>query len=197
MDRSSATQTAPAAPRFWNVPNSITMGRLVLGFIVFALLGGEWYAPALALFLIASLSDALDGYLARALNQETAVGRQLDPLVDKIIVIGSYVSLLIVPGTGVRPWMVTTIVVRELIVQALRSLIEGRGEPFGARAAGKLKTLFQCVSICAILAALVLRIEPTSPWLWLRDALTWIAILLTVYSGIGYVKLAWPRLKGE
>src|SRR5947209_7615652 len=78
-------------------------------------------------------SDALDGYLARKLGQETPVGRQLDPLVDKLIVGAALVHLLPLKGSGLMPWMVTTIVVRELIVQALRSLIEGRGEPFGAR----------------------------------------------------------------
>src|SRR5262249_17034527 len=112
-----------------------------------------------------------------------------------VIVTGAFIYLLTIDGTGLAPWMVTAIVVRELIVQALRSLIEGRGEPFGARRAGKLKTLFQCLAISAIL--LGLAIQPGPRWLWFRDALPGTAIVLTIYSGLGYVILAWPKLRGD
>jgi CDP-diacylglycerol--glycerol-3-phosphate 3-phosphatidyltransferase len=190
------TTTRPAPPRFWNVPNTLTMGRLVLGLAVCGLISGGLYFIALCVFAVAALSDALDGYLARLLKQETPIGRQLDPLVDKLIVCGALIYLLPLKDTGLMPWMVTAIVVRELIVQALRSLIEGRGEPFGARMAGKLKTTFQCLAIAAILFGQAV-IEPTSSWLWLRDAFLWIAVALTVYSGCGYLALAWPKLKGE
>src|SRR5262245_24125272 len=131
-------------PRFWNVPNTLTLSRLVLAVVVFVLISFAYYFSALAVFTLAALTDALDGYFARLLNQGTAIGRQLDPLIDKVIVAGTYIYLLTVPGTGVLPWMVTTIVVRELLIQGLRSLLEGQGHPFGARFAGKLKTLFQC-----------------------------------------------------
>jgi CDP-diacylglycerol--glycerol-3-phosphate 3-phosphatidyltransferase len=183
------------APRFWNVPNTLTVGRLGLSVVVFALIAYRWYASALVVFGLAALTDALDGYLARLLDQATAIGRQLDPLVDKVIVTGGFIYLLTIPGTGVAPWMVTAIVVRELVVQAVRSLIEGRGEPFGARWAGKLKTTFQCLSISAILLALA--VEPTRPWLFARDLLTWAAVALTIYSGLGYLGLAWPKLRGD
>src|ERR687889_803091 len=116
--------------RFWNVPNSLTMSRLAMAFAVFGLAG---------------LTDALDGYFARLLGQSTVIGRQLDPLVDKVIVSGGFIYLLTVEGTGLAPWMVTLIVTRELLIQWLRSLLEGSGEAFGARSAGKLKTLFQCL----------------------------------------------------
>ncbi len=190
----TTTRTAP--PRFWNVPNSLTVGRLVLGLIVCGLISLGWFFSALCVFGIAASSDALDGYLARRLGQETAIGRQLDPLVDKLIVSGALIFLLPRPDTGLMPWMVAAIVIRELVVQALRSLIEGRGEPFGAKMAGKLKTTFQCLAIAAILFGLW-TIEPKSSWLWVRDALSWIAVILTIYSGCGYLALAWPILKGE
>src|SRR5262245_5188119 len=119
-----------AAPRFWNVPNTLTLGRLVLAVAVFALIARAYYLAALLVFAVAALTDALDGYLARRLNQMTAIGRQLDPLVDKVIICGGFVFLLAVPDSGLWPSMVAAIIVRELIVQALRSLIEGRGEPF-------------------------------------------------------------------
>jgi CDP-diacylglycerol---glycerol-3-phosphate 3-phosphatidyltransferase len=185
---------APQPPsRFWNVPNTLTVSRLVLAVGVFGLIGAEAFWSALMVFSVAALTDALDGYWARRLGQVTSLGRQLDPLVDKVIVSGSFIYLLTIRDTGLAPWMVTVIVVRELIVQALRSLIEGRGEPFGARWAGKLKTTFQCLSIAAILLGLALH--PARPWLLARDALTWAAVALTVYSGMGYLSLAWPKLR--
>ena len=189
-----AVATAPARARFWNVPNALTVGRLALAVVVFALIGLEQYALALFAFVIAALSDALDGYFARLLQQSTAVGRQLDPLVDKVINSAGYIYLLTVPNTGLEPWMDTTIIVRELLIQGLRSHLEGQGQPFGARWAGKLKTVFQCLSIAAIL--LSLAIHPPPSWLLVRDALTWTAVALTLYSGLGYVALALPRLRG-
>ena len=120
-----------------------------------------WYWSALVVFVVAALTDALDGYFARLLDQGTAIGRQLDPLVDKVIVCGAFIYLLTVPGdTGLAPWMVTTIVVRELLIQGLRSHLEGGGQAFGAKTAGKLKTLVQCLSISAILVVLGLQPSP-------------------------------------
>ena len=186
--------SAAARPRFWNVPNALTMGRLGLAFVMFGMIAGGWYVAALATFGLAALTDALDGYFARLLGQSTAIGRQLDPLVDKVMVAGAYIYLLPIGGTGLAPWMVTAIVARELVIQWLRSLIEGRGEPFGANWAGKLKTLVQCLSIIAILLALA--VNPPPAWLWGRDALTWLAVFLTLYSGLGYVFLARTMLRG-
>lgn len=189
--------TTPAAERFWNVPNTLSVARLVLAVGLCALIGQEIYLGALLVFVVAALTDWFDGYLARKLNQATAIGRQLDPLVDKVIVAGCYIYLVAFPSekTGLYPWMVTVILARELIVQALRSLIEGRGQPFGARWAGKFKTTFQFLSIIAIL--LGLEYPPGRIAALARDALTWGAVALTVYSGWGYLRLAWPALRGE
>jgi CDP-diacylglycerol---glycerol-3-phosphate 3-phosphatidyltransferase len=184
----------PAQSGFWNVPNSLTMSRLALAVVVFALISYGFYTAALVVFAIASLTDTLDGYFARLLGQTSAIGRQLDPLVDKFLVCGGFIYLLTIPNTGLFPSMVTIIIIRELLVQAVRSLIEGRGEPFGAMMAGKLKTTVQCLSISAILLALA--VKPSREWLYVRDALTWAAVLLTIYSGVGYMTLAWPRIRG-
>ena len=129
---------------------------------VFALIANQWYFWALAIFVIAAVTDALDGYFARLLKQDTPLGRQLDPLVDKVIVSGCYIYLATIPGTGVMPWMVTAIVVRELLIQGLRSHLEGRGQAFGARMAGKLKTVVQCLSICMVLLCLALLPSSTA-----------------------------------
>jgi CDP-diacylglycerol--glycerol-3-phosphate 3-phosphatidyltransferase len=186
-----------APPRFWNIPNVLTVSRLVLGVIVFGLIEYRQFAAALVVFVVASLTDAIDGYVARWLDQCTAIGRQLDPLVDKMLVSGGFIYLLAVQGTGLAPWMVTLIITRELFIQWLRSLLEGRGEAFGARAAGKLKTLFQCLAISAILLGLSFRLTPTSPWLLGRDIIIWAAVALTLYSGIVYVFIALPLLRRE
>jgi CDP-diacylglycerol--glycerol-3-phosphate 3-phosphatidyltransferase len=185
------------APKFWNVPNTLTLSRLGLAVVVYALISYACYFSALVVFTIAALTDALDGYFARLLNQESPIGRQLDPLVDKVIIAGTYVYLLTlsIPATGLYPWMVTTVIVRELLIQGLRSHLEGQGHPFGARLAGKCKTVFQCLSIIAILYCLWVR--PPYYWTLGRDVLTWTAVGLTIYSGIGYVVVAMPWLRGK
>jgi CDP-diacylglycerol--glycerol-3-phosphate 3-phosphatidyltransferase len=192
---------APAIPRFWNVPNTLTIGRLALAVLVFVLVDYERYTWALALFVVAAITDALDGYFARLLNQDTPIGRQLDPLIDKVIVSGCYIYLSSIPGTGVMPWMVTAIIVRELLIQGLRSHLEGQGQPFGARTAGKLKTVVQCCSISAALLCLSLahNFLHDVPYVLflLRDVLTWSAVALTLYSGLVYIWIALPKLRGE
>jgi CDP-diacylglycerol--glycerol-3-phosphate 3-phosphatidyltransferase len=186
------------APRhFWNVPNTLTISRLALALGVFVLIDYELYNGALVLFFLASATDALDGYFARLLKQDTPLGRQLDPLIDKVIVAGCYIYLATIPDTGVLPWMVTAIVVRELLIQGLRSHLEGQGQPFGARTAGKLKTVVQCASISAVLLVLGLSISAPPPLLLVRDALTWLAVALTLYSGLSYIWIALPSLRGE
>ncbi len=190
--------TLARSPRgFWNVPNSLTMGRLALAVVVFALISREYYGWALAVFVAAALTDALDGYFARLLGQDTPIGRQLDPLIDKVIVSGCYIYLVTVKGTGVMPWMVTAIIVRELLIQGLRSLLEGQGQPFGARTAGKLKTVIQCASISAVLLGLAIEPASAARLVPLRDGLTYLAVALTIYSGMVYIVIAWPRLHGE
>lgn len=195
---STAVADAPARPagRFWNVPNTLTVSRLGLAVFVFAAISAGWYGWAFGLFVVAAVSDALDGYFARLLGQDTPLGRQLDPLIDKVIVAGAYIYLATIPGTGVLPWMVTAIVVRELLIQGLRSLMEGQGQAFGAKAAGKLKTLFQCLSISAVLLALW-HGSPPDALIWTRDAFTWIAVFLTIYSGASYLWAAGPALRSE
>jgi CDP-diacylglycerol---glycerol-3-phosphate 3-phosphatidyltransferase len=183
-DLSATLASAPR--RFWNVPNSLTVGRIDF----------QLYIAAMAVFIVAAVTDALDGYFARLLQQATPLGRQLDPLIDKVIVSGCYIYLATIPGSGVLPWMVTAIVVRELLIQGLRSHLEGQGQAFGARTAGKLKTVVQCISISVVLFCLSLE-SPHFGLLALRDGATWLAVLLTVYSGISYVWIAMPKLRGE
>ena len=206
MSATTLVEPAPPPPPrgaepFWNVPNAITLSRLGLAFIVFAGVAYGYFFASLILFVAASLTDALDGFVARRLGQSTAIGRQLDPLVDKVINCGSYIYLLTIPTarTGLYPWMVTTIVVRELLIQGLRSHLEGAGQAFGAKWAGKFKTFFQCVSISFILGALWLQAGVAEPLVRLnaiRDLTTWVAVGLTIYSGLGYFALAVTQFRG-
>jgi CDP-diacylglycerol--glycerol-3-phosphate 3-phosphatidyltransferase len=83
------------------------------------------------------------------------------------------------------------------LIQGLRSHLEGGGQPFGARTAGKLKTVFQCLSISAVLLCLSLEPSPLPALFWIRDALTWLAVALTLYSGFSYIWIALPKLRGE
>lgn len=182
--------------RFWNVPNTLSVSRLGLAAVVFAAISAEWYGWAFGLFVVAAVSDWLDGYFARLLNQDTPLGRQLDPLVDKVIVCGVYIYLAAIPGTGVYPWMVAAIVVRELLIQGLRSLLEGQGQAFGAKMVGKLKTLFQCLSLSSVLYILWMG-EVDRNLILLRDVFTWSAVGLTIYSGAAYLWGAGPALRNE
>jgi CDP-diacylglycerol--glycerol-3-phosphate 3-phosphatidyltransferase len=182
---------------FWNIPNTLSLLRLLLVGGICWSLDSQQPLVALAIFLIASATDALDGYLARVLSQVTSLGRQLDPLVDKIIVISTLICLVPLAASGVAPWMVVLVVTRELLVQAVRSQIEGRGEPFGARLAGKLKMIAQCVAVSLAIFS-VGRADSSRLWLVLaRDLSLWVMLALTLYSGIIYLKIAWPRLIGE
>lgn len=181
--------------RFWNIPNALSISRLALAAVAWGLIARSLFTAALVVFSIAAITDALDGFIARLLKQESDIGRQLDPLVDKILIIGTLVYLLTIPETGVAPWMVAAVTTRELAIQWVRSLLEGRGIAFGAKASGKLKTVFQCLAIVAVLFVSAIGVDRYPPARIVRDALLWIAVLQTLYSGIVYAKLAAPRLK--
>lgn len=181
-------------PSLWNVPNTLTISRLGLGVLMLIALTYHAYVLAIVLFLLASITDALDGYFARLLNQATAFGRQLDPLVDKLLIAGVLVYLVAIPGSGLAPWMAAVIIARELLIQWLRSLLEGQGEAFGAKWSGKVKTVLQCSAIVASLVSLASN--PPAGWLVLtRDLIIWSAVGLTLYSGVAYAISARSRLR--
>ncbi len=124
------------------------------------------------------------------------VGRQLDPLVDKILVTGTLIYLLTIPGSGIYPWMAIIVVSRELVIQWLRSLIEGKGEAFGAKLAGKLKTFTQCLAIVLSLLVLSLGQATVGALPLARDVVLLLAVFLTVYSGYSYLLLGYRYFKG-
>ncbi len=182
-------------PSIFNVPNIFTTARLILAIATFALIDGAFYSPALVVFVIAASTDWIDGYWARKYDQVTQVGRIFDPFVDKVIICGAFIFLAAVPDSGVRAWMATLVVGREILVTALRSFIENAGGDFSANMAGKLKMVFQCVAVGASLFALWWPTNPARgqvpPWLdWTLFVSVWVAVLSTVQSGLGYVVAA-------
>lgn len=190
--RERAFGAGQAPERLWNIPNAITLSRLALTPVVCVLIFLKQDFWALVVFTLASATDALDGYLARRLGQTSVLGRQLDPLVDKMIVISAMVFLVVRPGSGLAPWMLAAIVARELVVQAVRSQVEGRGAAFGARWSGKLKTLLQCLAVAAILACSAFQAGELLTHA--RNIIIWAATLVTVLSGLEYLWAAAPLL---
>lgn len=138
--------------------NLITVGRGVLAAVVWALtqhaeVGGPgWWWAAFLLFAFTAATDVLDGAVARHLGQVSVFGRIADPLVDKLLVLGTMVVLVAVPGVrAVLPvWVVLLVFARELLVTALRAAVEKKGESFSAAFSGKVKMLAQCVAVSAV-----------------------------------------------
>src|ERR1700722_3530854 len=134
-----ATATTPPRPPVFNLPNQLTASRLVLALVLFLLIDLGLWISCIVVFALAATTDWLDGYLARKQGLVSTLGRNLDPLVDKVLVCGSYIFLIPVEGAGIYAWMVTVMVARELIITGLRSFMENRGATFGADWLGKAK----------------------------------------------------------
>ena len=183
-----------------NMPNLVTGTRLLLSLVLFAMISaGDYWISAAALFVFAASTDALDGYLARRYKQITVLGRILDPFVDKVIVCGSFVFLLEKQGateSGVNAWMVIIIVGREMFVSSLRGILEKEGKDFSASMAGKVKMTLQCVAVTVSLLSLATSLH----WPWLpgvRDVCLWLAVGVTVWSGLIYVIRGFSLLRQE
>lgn len=189
----------------WNIPNRISMARLVLSIVVFILIPLSQYWLALVIFVIAAATDWVDGWWARKFNQVTKLGRILDPFCDKILICGVFILLaeemVEFPWyMRITAWMAVIVVGRELLVTAIRSVVEQSGGDFSAKMAGKLKMWFQCFAAVACLWALELSDGSASATLpnWLvvvMVASIWLALISTVYSGWGYVQSAAQSLQ--
>jgi CDP-diacylglycerol--glycerol-3-phosphate 3-phosphatidyltransferase len=196
--------------------NRITLGRAVLTLGVWALLAYGSQRPAdwvwwtsFILFVIAAASDFVDGKLARRLGDVTAFGRVADPLVDKMLTIGTLILLLGVPGLGrwLPAWAVALMLTREILITTVRAAAEGRGLDFQAISWGKYKMVLQCVAAGAlILCPLGVRVAsaeidalawlPGPPGTWnFAHVLVWAATLLTVASGYVYVRRAMKMMR--
>jgi CDP-diacylglycerol--glycerol-3-phosphate 3-phosphatidyltransferase len=200
----SVTAEEKAGSKVFNVPNQLTAARFVLSIAVFALIPLQYYMAAMIVFIIAASTDWIDGWYARKFGQVTKLGRIFDPFVDKIIICGTFTLLAVEMRDfpwyiAITGWMAVIVVGRELLVTALRSIIEGGGGDFSAKMAGKLKMVFQCVAVVAALIALRQvgrdQADDLQPWLkWTLAISVWVAVVSTVHSGVGYVLAAWKHV---
>ena len=208
-------------PRYL-IPNLITTSRLFLAIVFFTLL--SWYQYegrghsslltwAFFICLIAITTDYLDGYLARKWKVESGFGRVIDPFVDKILVLGSFIFFagknFIIPIeghpevvftiTGVTPAMVVVILGRELLVTSLRGFMEAGGQAFGAEWPGKLKMILQSITILVVITYVYFLgvVETHAPQYLdgyqlyarvFRDVMIWTTLVVTVWSCLGYVR---------
>ena len=204
-----------------HVPNLLTFSRLVLAGVFFAMLSRYQHElrgdpqllnMAFLVYLVALITDFLDGFLARRWQAGSLFGRMTDPFVDKVLVLGSFIFFagknFVIPHpdpmsvpdnvkliTGVEPWMVVLILARELLVTTFRGVGESSGQNFGAVFSGKLKMTLQSITILVILAYVNFRFwlqhhELERAALIIRDVFIWGTLAITVYSGLLYVKKA-------
>jgi len=184
----SSSRTKPSP-----IPNLITMSRLALAPVVFVLLSLHGFTddPSdLVVFVVPLLlalalaTDALDGWLARRLESTTVFGSVIDPLVDKVVIMGSLVYLAAMQWSSemVPTWAVVAMLSREFLITGIRGEAERRGISFSASIYGKVKTLTQSIAIVCIPLFHRFEITPDAGF-----ALIMLATIATVYSGIDYV----------
>ena len=168
-----------------NVPLLLVFARmLAVAPIVLLLNAGDERSAtwAFAIFCLAALTDAVDGRLARRLGQVTRLGTFLDPLADKLLVIGTLIPL---QTAGLVPaWVVVLIVARELAVTNLRAVASARGYSVGASLYGKVKTILQTLAAAGLLLLLA---APSLPLAYASYALLSAAVALTILSGVDYL----------
>jgi CDP-diacylglycerol--glycerol-3-phosphate 3-phosphatidyltransferase len=148
---------------------------------------------ALVIFLIAGLTDFIDGEIARRYGVITNFGKLMDPLVDKIMMAAAFISL--VPLKAVPAWAATTVVARDFLITGLRLMASAKGCVLPAELLGKQKTSWQIITVIFFLGLLSVAelryADERSAW-WLRawnqggPILVWITVALTLYSGLGY-----------
>lgn len=163
-----------------NIANKVTVLRLLLipVFLVLYYIYGTDYNIAAIVFVIASLTDALDGHLARSRNLVTTFGKFVDPLVDKLLTMAAFVVL--VEASIIPAWAVIIIIARELIITGFRTLAADKGITIAASKWGKLKTTSQMI-------ALVLLLLNNSTLNIAGVYVFYIAVILTIVSGLDYI----------
>lgn len=168
----------------FNPPNIITMTRIsVVPFLFFLLTspGPFWSLVLAVLFVAAAVTDVLDGFIARKYQMITTMGKFLDPLADKLIV--NSAMILMIPIGRIDAWIVVIIIIRDLIVDGIRSIASSEGLYIQASVWGKQKTLAQIFAVTALMIHY--------PFLGLDAHLVgtiilYVALLLTIYSGLDY-----------
>ena len=182
-----------------NLPNSLTVSRLVLTavFVVGFMQGSQMgYGVALFAFIIAAITDFLDGYFARKMGLVTSLGKLLDPIADKILTASAFIFLCAHEQRLCPVWVVVVILAREFLVTGLRQIAVEKGKVIAADWSGKWKTTFQIGFCSTALTWLFLEAlgqqdsflaQLANPKSWLMPTFLWLSLALTVLSGVQYV----------
>ena len=176
--------------------NIITLVRIAMipVFLVFGTMGQEYALVSAIIFAVASLTDSLDGYIARHYNQVTDFGKLVDPLADKLLVLS---ALLIFVSNGIMPvWVATVIVGREFAISGLRMIAASKGIVIAAGKSGKVKTFVQCL-MTILLLVLGTKIIAITSWLSVQDIAVYLMLIVGVYSGVEYFITNRNVLKGS
>jgi len=198
------------------VPNALTLARLVLAGAFIAVLSVYRYPATnswalhvgIDLFIIAAVTDALDGFLARRWNAVSVFGRVMDPFADKLLVLGAFVVMAGPQfwaadagrqSTGVLPWMAVVILGRELLVTSIRGVMEGMGVDFSASWTGKAKMIVQSVAVPAILLLVILATSgalEAGRAMMINSVIAYVVTIVTVISAVPYVTRAMSAVRG-
>jgi CDP-diacylglycerol--glycerol-3-phosphate 3-phosphatidyltransferase len=190
------------------IPNVLTFSRFFLALVLFVLISYANWIGCIIVFTLAAITDWLDGYIARKQGVLSTLGRNLDPLVDKVLVCGAYVFLMPFGHAQgwMTAWMVTLVVGREMVITGIRSFLENQGAKFGADWLGKVKMVLQCIALFAIFIVMEAGHvteagEPISAdlrWMeWCRDILIYTMLAATLLSGLQYLWRAAMLFRGE
>lgn len=189
----------------WTPANIVTLVRVLL--VPLWLLVAEWSVTAsehfsisafivFVLYMIISLTDKLDGYLARSRGEVTAFGQFLDPIADKLAVVVALCYLLEVGITN--SWVLLVIVAREFLVSGLRMVVANSGVVIPASNLGKWKTAVTMVAICGLLFVRALPVgDITSMLGTIFNVLLYVSVALTIWSGVDYFVKCWPYVTGS
>jgi cardiolipin synthase len=168
-----------------NLPNFLTLIRILAIPFFLVLLASHLYLDALAVFILGGVTDGLDGFVARRTNQKTALGALLDPVADKLLLMSSFIMLGVMDGIPL--WLIVLVVSRDAVIlvgyAAISFLVEERFE-VQPTMMGKLSTVFQLITVGVVLTMLA-----DSQLLsdWLDDVLIYLTAVTTVVSGVQYL----------
>jgi CDP-diacylglycerol--glycerol-3-phosphate 3-phosphatidyltransferase len=189
-----------------NLPNSITLTRIFsIPLLIWILttsrlqsVDGEKELLASALFIAASFTDGIDGYLARKRGQITTIGMLLDPLADKLLIAAAFVTLVQFNPSLVPAWMAVVIIGREFLVSGLRSIAASEGFTIEASDLGKFKMLVQIVSVVAVILDHRWKEWIVGPYIfpvhWIAFIAIWFMVFLSSVSAIDYFAAFWSRI---
>lgn len=183
-----------------HLPNILTCARLGLTAVFILVLtaadpDGRGWSPtllvAMGIFVVAALTDAADGFLARRWNAITRFGRIADPFADKVLILAGFIMLAgpaLSPYSGVASWMVVLILARELLVTTIRGVYEAEGVDFSATPSGKLKMVVQSIVVPIALLDAAAPDAPDAPGPHaITLGLLWLTVGVTVWSALPYV----------